>query len=260
MIDFSLISYFKKNVISVILSNVIIFTFSVIFLYLHLISNLKLTKSAFNKNRCNPLYMPFSGILDESNKKSNVDHAMLNYMYCTTGILKNSSKASLQDIKNTNAIIDAQAKDMINYTGKLVNNSQGLKKSSFKGSSLMDDKLGNLSASISLFIEQGKSVMNRALAISTTGTYTMRGGGLTVVSLIKMIMNVIIIIMSILLTLITITLVLGGVLMLVPFFGWIAAIILFIFASKALGLLTKFIDIAAPAIESATEIIDTIVD
>lgn len=255
---FPITSYLKKNILNIVLSIVIVLIFLIIFSYFYVLSRLKSLKTDWQKIRCNPLYMPFSGIIDSKNNKSNIEHSILNYYYCTSGILKNSSKVSLGEIKKTNNEIDKRSENLLKYTSDMNKYTKGMKKNSFKTSSFMRDKVKNLFVVFYKFIEQSKIIMNRAMAVNTASLYAIKGGGLTGLSFVKLIMNIIIIVIYILIAIVVSAMVLGGILLLSGPFGWIAAIVVFILAITGLTILLKFLDIALPAINTGTEIIDSI--
>ena len=216
-------------------------------------------KSNWQEIRCNPLYMPFSGIIDKDSSKSNIEHSILNYSYCTSGILNKSSKVSLDEIKKTSKEIDNKSANLLKYTSDMNKYKKGMEKNSFSHTSFMKDKIDNLFIVFYKFIEQGKIVMNRAMAINTVGLYTVKGGGVTGLSLVKLIINIIIIVIYILIAIIIVAMVMAGVLMFAGPFGWIAAIVVFILAFLGLTILLKFLDIAIPAINTSIDIINHIV-
>jgi len=253
-----MINYFKNNFLSIFLSVIIVVVFVILIGYFYIISRLKMLNSNWQEIRCNPLYMPLSGIIDNKNNTSNGEHSMVNYNYCTTGILKKSSKVSLDEVKKTNKEINEKSANLLKYTSDMNKYTKGMKKNSFINLSFMKDKVSNLFVVFYKFIEQSKIIMNRAMAINTVGLYTVKGAGLTGVSLVKLIINIILVVIYILIAIVVAAMVLGGILMLAGPFGWIPAIVVFILAFTGLVILLKFLDIALPAINTGTEIIDSI--
>ena len=85
--------YFNKYGGELILTICIIIIFTCTFSYIHLLNNIEPIKKNWALERCNPLYMPFAGwINNTSNNKSNLDYTRDNFNTC----LQNASNDMAQ--------------------------------------------------------------------------------------------------------------------------------------------------------------------
>ena len=101
--------YFDKYGIQFLITIVIIILFVLIFTYISILNNLAPIRKNWSLEKCNPLYMPFAGFINnDSGTKSNLDYTIENFNSCL-GVIS-------EDV----AII---ALDPINYLINLVTNS-----------------------------------------------------------------------------------------------------------------------------------------
>ena len=59
-------------------------------------------KSNWQNIRCDPLYIPFAGIINKPPEKTIAEYTAENFNMCVTKVLKNSTKSSLSEYSNGN--------------------------------------------------------------------------------------------------------------------------------------------------------------
>ena len=75
---------------------VIIFIGLIIYLYIQI--NIKLLRKDWPLNRCNPLLMPFAGLIMPQSTQSAWEYTSANYYYCSTSILRNLAEMAIKPI------------------------------------------------------------------------------------------------------------------------------------------------------------------
>ena len=84
--------YMDKYGGSVIISSLILITFTGLFGYNYFLSSLKYLKQNWTGIRCNPLFIPFAGLINAPKGTSKMTYTAENLNYCMTDILKDVVK------------------------------------------------------------------------------------------------------------------------------------------------------------------------
>lgn len=79
---------------------VIIFIILTLFLttYFYILNHFQKVRQNWKNERCNPLYMPFAGMIVEGNGKLNMDYTSKNFKYCNDKYLKEAEKDVMEPI------------------------------------------------------------------------------------------------------------------------------------------------------------------
>ena len=80
-------TYYQKYGKDVIISIFIIYLFLAISFYFHTLNHIPNIKANWNQNKCNPIYMPFAGVVLNNPKKTNLEQVDENFSQCIQNIL-----------------------------------------------------------------------------------------------------------------------------------------------------------------------------
>ena len=116
--------YLDKYGASVIISSLILITFVGFFGYNYFLSNLKHLKRDWTSIRCNPLFIPFAGLINAPRGTSKMNYTVKNLNYCLTDILKDVAKvesaAQSATTSGLHNVATAVSKDMNNVDYSVV--------------------------------------------------------------------------------------------------------------------------------------------
>jgi hypothetical protein len=100
-------TYLERYGGSVIFSIFAILGVALYFTYLHLMNNSGLIKKDWNKNRCNPLYIPFAGLIMNPTNMSKFQFAADNFSNCFQVILQDIMEVILVPLEAASVLISA---------------------------------------------------------------------------------------------------------------------------------------------------------
>lgn len=91
-------SFFQKYGIQLIISTLIIFFFLIVTGYFYTLSHLRTLRKDWPQNKCNPMYMPFAGIIADNPNESKLETTAKNYNFCINNILSSTISTFLEPI------------------------------------------------------------------------------------------------------------------------------------------------------------------
>jgi len=192
--------------------------------YNYFLVKTKSLKKDWPNVRCNPLTMPFAGVINGPPGGSKTAFAAQNFGHCTSEILKDVMKAETSVINAgqsimkdtvaglTNALQDAR--DLLSH----IRNMMGEIFSSIFG------KILNVLMPIRLTLIKSLDSINKVGGVAVTGLFTALGGALSINGFVFLFMIACIFVLLLVAGLIVAELVLGFSLMGIPFVGWLLAI------------------------------------
>ena len=79
---------------------VVVFIILTIFLtaYIYILNHFKEVKQNWKNERCNPLYMPFAGMITSENGKLNMEYTSENFKFCNNKFIKKAEKEAMDPI------------------------------------------------------------------------------------------------------------------------------------------------------------------
>ena len=215
--------YFETYGMDVLISFIIIFIFLYTIIYFLILSIKPYIKQDWAKNRCNPLYMPFAGLLNPDPNKSSLQTTEENFNFCVNNILTLISEISFSPLY---------------YITKLIHDVLAVISSAINGIREMINKIrvaiANIATSISSRILNSMipilhlgitstNIFNQVHAILFTGVYQLFGLFTTTFSLFGFFRDALIGLLLVLSATIIALWVLAAVLLGTPF-TWAAAI------------------------------------
>ncbi len=90
------------------------------FVYLNIQNNKEIVKKDWATNKCNPLYMPFAGMIMEPKDMTNMEFTIKNFSECSETILKDIIQVALAPIEAASILISASVSILTGITTSLM--------------------------------------------------------------------------------------------------------------------------------------------
>ena len=90
------------------------------FVYLNIQNNKEIVKKDWATNKCNPLYMPFAGMIMEPKDMTNMEFTIKNFSECSETILKDIIQVALAPIEAASILISASISILTGVTTNLM--------------------------------------------------------------------------------------------------------------------------------------------
>jgi hypothetical protein len=176
---YSKVGYIDKYGGSVIISSLILMAFGCIFGYNYFLSSLKFLKKDWKGIRCNPLFIPFAGLINAPANMSKIEYTAENLNYCLTDILKDvvevETAAESAARKGAANAVSAIGNDM-NSARTLFSNIRKSAGGIFSG---IFSKIFNVLVPLRIILKKSKTALNRSQGILSTTMYTGLGSVLS---------------------------------------------------------------------------------
>ena len=230
-------SFLKSYGGQLVISILIIFIFIMAISYFQFKNTIPEIKKNWNKNRCNPVYMPYAGLVYKRKGESNFSAIQRNFDGCINNILQSIADDALTPIHYViNIIGDAikaveDAFDAIRATFDKARTSVANIAENMSGRTL------NIMIPVQKMFIYMKDFLSKVRGVYATGVYTLIGSYLLTKSVIFNIINIIIV------TIIVVLVASIAAFLLIPFVGEaLAAPMIAIFTAIAVILLPVMIN------------------
>ena len=94
--------YFGKYGVDLIIAVIIIYLFAIATMYFFVLNHIPIIREKWAKEKCNPLYLPFAGLVVENSKKTNNQLVEENFHACVINILTSITQDALKPIYYAN--------------------------------------------------------------------------------------------------------------------------------------------------------------
>ena len=216
---YSTFGYMDKHGADVWISVIICIAFSLVISYYYYTNVLEVVRSDWHNQRCNPLFIPFAGLIQKPHDQTKLEYTADNFNGCIKSLLKNIVEVAVEPFALTIRILNDACKklvesfDLLRGLYKSLRNQYGaIFKQIYAG-------LTNLIISFINFVIKMKDIFGKMHGILVSILYSMVGSYLTMQSLftsiIAFIVLILIIIAGIIIALIILYLILYGI----PFVG-----------------------------------------
>ena len=223
--------------------------------YFYILANSQELKSNWQNIRCDPLYIPFAGIINKPPEKTIAEYTAENFNMCVSKILKESTKSSLSQYTDSNNQLSnstLQLTDTLQTNRNLLNN---VKLNTSLGMGGVVNSMNNFSTeSLKPFIYM-KSLLNRTLGITTTSLHSILTLKYTFQPTASAIIGLIIAIIIMSIAIIVLSFLAGALVAWIPFIGWLLAMAFYIIGYVAFGFLLTALIVGIPAIILCSEIL-----
>ncbi len=103
----------------VVIALLIIYVFIIGAIYFYIINNIPTIKENWPQNKCNPIYLPFAGLVVDNKDKSNLELVSDNFQACTRNILTSIASEALRPIYYVMGTLTGGFKEMSNATNAI---------------------------------------------------------------------------------------------------------------------------------------------
>ena len=90
--------FFQKYGVELIISSLIIFVFFIATSYFYTLSHIRSLRKDWPQNKCNPIYIPFAGMIIDDPNKSKLEITSENFNFCVNNILSSIISTILEPI------------------------------------------------------------------------------------------------------------------------------------------------------------------
>jgi hypothetical protein len=141
------------------------------FTYSYLKNNSDIIKNNWQKNRCNPLYIPFAGIIIDPKNMTKNEYATNNFFHCFGILLKDVVEAALAPIQAATILITATASVMMQTMNSLMRAILYLRNALSSGFGLLGNRSLNALTLITKLSIMVKNSMSQGQGVFITILY-----------------------------------------------------------------------------------------
>jgi hypothetical protein len=141
------------------------------FTYSYLKNNSDLIKNNWQQNRCNPLYIPFAGIIINPKNMTKNEYATSNFFHCFGVLLKEMIEVALAPIQAATLLISATASVMMQTMNSLMSAILYLRDALSSGFGLMGNRSLNALTLITKLTQMVKNSFNQGQGVLVTIMY-----------------------------------------------------------------------------------------
>jgi hypothetical protein len=182
----------------IIISIIIICIFAGLNIYYYILNNIEPIKNDWINQRCNPIVMPFAGMINKPNNKTAFQFTSENFTYCTQNILKDYSGQTMKPFNFATNILSKfflLLLTIMNNIRKMLNKIRIQLESIVK---VIFSRILNIVISLQEFFVYLRDIFAKTVGILTSGFYVLLGSYFTLKSSIGALFEFIVIILFIL--------------------------------------------------------------
>jgi hypothetical protein len=139
------------------------------YIYLNIQNNKEIVKKDWAINKCNPLYMPFAGMIIEPKDMTNTEYTIKNFSECSEVILKDIIQIALAPLEAASILISASTAILTGITTNLMGAISFFRVNTMKTeTSKVIEKQASFSSTLTKVIRQVKSALNKGEGILNT--------------------------------------------------------------------------------------------
>lgn len=247
--------YIDKYGGSVLITGLILSVFGGIFGYHYFMSNAKALKKNWVNVRCDPIVMPFAGIINAPPNGSKLEYTGENLGYCINEIIKDMVKVETAGINATQSVMKdtvGSLSDAVQEGRTLISKIRSLAGGLF---SSIFGKILNVLLPIRTMLIKSLDSLNKVGGVSITGLYTALAAALSVNGFFFLFLLACVLVLLLVAGLIVTQVVAGFVLMDIPVIGWLLAIPDFILVLVTTVFLISVLVVFIPLISVITDVL-----
>ena len=164
-------TYLEKYGGSLIFSIFAVLGVTMYFVYLHIKNNSALIKKDWSKNRCNPLYIPFAGLIMNPKNMSKMDYTTENFSGCFQVLLKDIMQVILVPLEAASILVSASVSILTGVMNSFADAIANIRDSLVDNSARTAQKQTELSTIITKFTVKIKSALAKGQGILLTILY-----------------------------------------------------------------------------------------
>lgn len=240
-------TYLSKYSGSVVITILTLITFIIAFGYNHYQAQLKFLRKNWNIVKCNPLIIPFAGLINAPKGESAMNYTEKNLNECMYDVLEDivevekAAQTAAQTVANETV---SGLDEALNATRSLISEIRNSISSVF---SSIFSKIHNTMIPIQNIMIKSQNNINNSQAVLSTAMYTGVGSILSLRSFLAAFSTIIIMFILLLsVGVFPVEIATGSGLSMIPFVGWALAIPFFASAAATIGLVIAIVAIFIP--------------
>ena len=186
-------SFFQKYGTQLIISTLIIFVFFIATSYFYTLSHLRTLRKDWPQNKCNPIFMPFAGIIANNPNESNLETSAKNYNFCINNILSSTISTFLEPIYYLVKLLIDSWKEIIIAVRNIRSLFNNMRNSTTNFSTDVMNRNLNVATNFSQNIILARDTLNKTNGVLAAGLFQVFGTYLTLRGLVAAIMELLII-------------------------------------------------------------------
>tara|TARA_Y100000389_G_scaffold186777_1_gene207503 strand:- start:1365 stop:2948 length:1584 start_codon:yes stop_codon:yes gene_type:complete len=179
-----------------VIALIIVYIFLVGITYYHVLNHLPDIKANWPKNKCNPLYLPFAGIIVDDKKKSNLNLIGENFEACVQNILTSISADAFKPIYYVMNTLTSGFKEMTHASSAIRSFFNKMRVDMKDTSENISGRTLNITIPFTEQMIYFKNMLSQFVGSLVASIYTLFGGYLTLQSLIGAIIDLVKIILE----------------------------------------------------------------
>lgn len=247
--------YMDKYGGSVIISSLILITFTGLFGYNYFLSSLKYLKQNWTGIRCNPLFIPFAGLINAPKGTSKMTYTAENLNYCMTDILKDVVKIETAAESAASGALNSAAESIGNDLNSARTMFSNLRSSISGMFTSVFSRVFNVLTPLRIMFSKSLTSVNRSQGILSSAMYTGLGSFLSARSFIGVFLFFVVLVLVLFVLLGIGDLASAFAVLWIPFVGWGMAAAFFAAFAIIMTLVIAVLAIFIPAAEVSSMVL-----
>ena len=187
------IGYGQQYGIDILITIFIIGIFFWSIAYFYILGHIRPIKADWPKNRCNPAYIPFAGMINSPEGSSSFDYTGENFEYCTQNILKDISGYFLQPFYYLLHLITETLNEMSKAVNAIRAEFNKHRAALANITAVILAKVQNILVPLTQVVISARDILGKTTGILMTGLYTLMGTYMGLSSVFAIIIEAIIV-------------------------------------------------------------------
>ena len=180
-----------------VISLIIIYIFLILTTYYYIQNHIPIIKANWSTNKCNPLYLPFAGLIVNDKSKSKLNIVSENFEACVQNILTSITSEAVRPIYYVMNTMTGSFKEMSHATTAIRSFFNKIRVDMKNTSQNISGRTLNVTIPFTKQVIYLKDMLGKFIGLLTTTIYTLMGGYLTLNSLVGSIIEMVEIILGI---------------------------------------------------------------
>lgn len=189
--------YMDKYGKDVWISVIICISFIIFICYYSLINALQVVKADWPNQRCNPLFMPFAGLINKPTNQTNLEYTAENFTGCINSLVQYVALLAFEPFRIIIAMINKTIEELIEAANKLRKVFDDIRNRSKDLFGQIYTAIANLMVAFINFVVKMKDSMSKVNGVLTSALYVLFGSYMAMESLFLSILDLVTLILII---------------------------------------------------------------
>lgn len=198
--------FFQKYGVELVISTLIIFIFFIATSYFYTLSHIRRLRKDWPQNKCNPIYIPFAGLIIDAPNKSKLETTSENFNFCVNNILSSIISKILEPIYYFVKLLIEAWKEIITAIQNIRAMFNNMRNSANNVTRDVMNRTLNITTPIVQNTIIARDTLNKTNGVMAAGLFQVFGTYLTLKALIAAIIELVIVLVLIVLAIATLAL------------------------------------------------------